>query len=247
MKTHISIIAVALILAIASSSALATVTTWDTTTGNWNSSSNWDTNSIPDIDDEVKIRDTDAHCTIPNGYTASCYRIYVYDSSTATLTIASGGTLVTDNNFFKTGFSDRDGRTYQTGDVDLGTGDLFTGDYDDENSAFDYEDITQTSAPTAYTAVLNGAGATEPSRDSVDTRIVNSVTGRNGNIIDSQDTVGGWPAYAAGSAPTDTDQDGMPDTWEDSYGTDDLVADNNGDLDSDGYTNLEEYLNSLCD
>ena len=96
-----------------------------------------------------------------------------------------------------------------------------------------------------YTTVLSGVGATKPSRDSVDTRVINSVTNRNGSIIDSQDDVGGWPTLSAGSAPTDTDGDGMPDSWESSYGTNPSVADNNGDLDSDGYTNLEEYINSL--
>ena len=86
MKTHISIIAVALILAIASSSAHAVTTKyWDTGTGNWNVSGNWNPSSIPNSSNEVKIRYTNANCTIPNGYTASCYRLYVYHSSTATL------------------------------------------------------------------------------------------------------------------------------------------------------------------
>ena len=101
------------------------------------------------------------------------------------------------------------------------------------------------SADTAYTNVLAGAGATKPSRDSVDTRVVNSVTNQNGSIINSQDDVGGWPTLAGGSAPTDTDGDGMPDSWESANGTNPNVADNNGDIDGDGYTNLEEYINSL--
>ena len=50
---------------------------------------------------------------------------------------------------------------------------------------------------------------------------------------------------SAGTAPTDTDGDGMPDSWESDNGTNPNVADNNGDLDSDGYTNIEEYINSL--
>jgi len=105
--------------------------------------------------------------------------------------------------------------------------------------------ISTDAVDTAYTNVLAGAGATKPSRDSADTRIVNSVTNRNGSIIDDEDDVGGWPTLAAGSAPTDTDGDGMPDSWESANGTNPSVADNNGDLDSDGYTNIEEYINSL--
>jgi hypothetical protein len=50
----------------------------------------------------------------------------------------------------------------------------------------------------------------------------------------------------ARAAGFDTDQDGMPDTWESSHGLDPMTADNNGDHDSDGYTNLEEYLNELA-
>jgi len=102
--------------------------------------------------------------------------------------------------------------------------------------------ITTDTASTAYTNVLNGVGATKPSRDSLDTRIVNDVINMTGHVIN---TPGSWPTLAAGSAPTDTDGDGMPDSWETAYGTNPNVADNNGDLDSDGYTNLEEYINSL--
>jgi hypothetical protein len=34
----------------------------------------------------------------------------------------------------------------------------------------------------------------------------------------------------------------MPNFWETMYGTNPSVADNNGDLNGDGYTNLEAYL-----
>jgi pectate lyase len=105
--------------------------------------------------------------------------------------------------------------------------------------------ITTDTADTAYTNVLNGAGATKPSRDPVDTRIVNDVINMTGHIINNPSDVGGWPTLASGTPPTDTDGDGMPDAWETAYGTNPNVPDNNGDLDGDGYTNLEEYLNSL--
>ncbi|MBV7533263.1 CBM35 domain-containing protein [Chitinophaga sp. sic0106] len=116
-------------------------------------------------------------------------------------------------------------------------------------------DITTQSAASAYTDVLLKAGANVPIRDAVDTRLVNETTNGTstaigattgkGGIIDSPTEVGGWPTYAAGTAPADTDNDGMPNTWESANGTNPNVADNNGDLDGDGYTNLEEYLNFL--
>ncbi|TAK98152.1 MAG: hypothetical protein EPO07_12285 [Verrucomicrobia bacterium] len=44
----------------------------------------------------------------------------------------------------------------------------------------------------------------------------------------------------------DTDGDGMPDSWELEHGLNPNVANNNGDFDNDGYTDLEEYLNDLA-
>jgi len=44
----------------------------------------------------------------------------------------------------------------------------------------------------------------------------------------------------------DTDGDGMPDDWELEHGLDPAVANNNGDFDADGYTDLEEYLNEIA-
>jgi hypothetical protein len=44
----------------------------------------------------------------------------------------------------------------------------------------------------------------------------------------------------------DTDGDGMPDVWELEHGLNPNVANNNGDFDNDGYTDLEEYLNDIA-
>jgi hypothetical protein len=43
----------------------------------------------------------------------------------------------------------------------------------------------------------------------------------------------------------DTDGDGMPGIWEMAHGLNPAIADNNGDFDSDGFTNLEEYINEV--
>jgi len=44
----------------------------------------------------------------------------------------------------------------------------------------------------------------------------------------------------------DTDQDGMPDTWETEHGLNPDVANNNEDFDGDLYTDLEEYVNEVA-
>jgi|APSaa5957512622_1039677.scaffolds.fasta_scaffold05251_2 hypothetical protein len=93
-------------------------------------------------------------------------------------------------------------------------------------------------------ALLADVGATRPSRDAVDARIVTQVKERSGRVIDSQEEVGGWPQYPPGTPPVDSDGDGMPDAWEKRHGFDpNARADGSADRDGDGYTNLEAFLN----
>jgi len=102
------------------------------------------------------------------------------------------------------------------------------------------------SAKQAYKLVLANAGASMK-RDAVDKRVISDVRKRKGKLLDSQDEVGGWPSLKSAPAPKDTDRDGMPDKWEKKNKLDPRnPEDRNGDSDGDGYTNLEEYLNSLC-
>jgi len=114
---------------------------------------------------------------------------------------------------------------------------------------FEFPLIEEQTAEEAYPLVLASAGASS-SRDPLDSRIVNeAMTGSsaygNFGIIDSQDDVGGCPELYSIQAPLDTDKDGMPDYWEEQFGLDiDNSADNNFDLDSDKYLNIEEYLNN---
>jgi pectate lyase len=108
--------------------------------------------------------------------------------------------------------------------------------------------IAQQSAEEAYNAVLAHAGCSLPNRDSVDARIIEEVrngTATYGNgIISSPNDVGGWPELKSGTAPTDSDNDRMPDAWEEKYGLDPNNADDGSpDKDGDGYTNVEEWLN----
>lgn len=111
-------------------------------------------------------------------------------------------------------------------------------------------------SPDVLKIVLADAGANLPVRDSIDRRIIietemgraahGGIYGKNSGIIDSQDQTGGWPVLRPGEPLADADQDGMPDYWEENM---DLnihdPEDRNGDLNNDGYTNLENYLNDL--
>ena len=108
-------------------------------------------------------------------------------------------------------------------------------------------------------------GANWQNRNSIDARLMHEVQTGTGQILAWNDPthgtewnmllglrsttnggVGGTGAYVR-PVNFDTDQDGMPDAWEVAHGLDPAVADNNGDFDNDGYTNLEEYLNELAE
>jgi hypothetical protein len=122
-------------------------------------------------------------------------------------------------------------------------------------------------AMEAYESVLTSAGAIRPKRDAVDQRVTEMV--RTGNvsarptkdfsqelakvrftprmiqeitngvergIISDISQVGGYPEYR-GQPYKDSDGDGMPDDWETKHGL------NAGDLNGDGYTNIEDFLN----
>jgi len=105
--------------------------------------------------------------------------------------------------------------------------------------------VTTSEAGDAYREVPANAGALLPRRDEVDERIVASVDNGTGGIIDSPSEVGGYPDYASGTPPADGDGDGMPDSWEEARGLNPDAADDDGDRDGDGYTNIEEYINGL--
>lgn len=125
--------------------------------------------------------------------------------------------------------------------------------------------FNQQTATDAYYSVLDNVGATLPKRDIVDARIVSDT--RNGNatyegptyetvqsvpdkaklcgIIDLPDNVGGWPVLNSTPAPTDTDHDGMPNDWEIIKSLNPNNAADRNTVGTDGYTNLEKYLNSI--
>ena len=115
--------------------------------------------------------------------------------------------------------------------------------------AFDVGDAAPVtdSAEVAYDRVLRHAGAAAP-RDAADARLVAGIRAGTHQLIDTQVEVGGWPKLRTQAPLADTDRDGMPDAWEQSRGLDSSdPGDGSRDRDGDGFTNLEEYLNGLCD
>ena len=94
--------------------------------------------------------------------------------------------------------------------------------------------------------IVAASGATAPVRDAVDTRIVNSFAAGTGSIPDNVSYPGDWPTYATPNPPTDSDRDGMPDSWEKARGTNPELADSSGYKLDSSYTNIEIYLNELA-
>lgn len=126
-------------------------------------------------------------------------------------------------------------------------------------------------ANEAYEFVLANVGANLPKRDPVDIRIIKQVrenkvdlnnyveidglyqfehrrlgpdSYKYGIITDIRQ-VGGYPEYT-GKPRKDTDLDGMPDEWEKKYGLNPKdPSDSNADINGDGYTNIEKYINGI--
>ena len=116
-------------------------------------------------------------------------------------------------------------------------------------------------AADAMKSVLSYAGASL-SRDRIDTRLAKETRegsytykgskGGTKGLIDTQEDVGGWPAYKASDEQlamvADTDLDGIPDWYESLFGLDGKSASDaaQSTIDPDGrYTNLEMYLHYL--
>jgi len=122
----------------------------------------------------------------------------------------------------------------------------------------------------AYISVLENAGANLPTRDAVDKRVIEQVkTGKisyvdggktalgksyvkrrlpedsyKKGIISDISQVGGYPQYM-GTPYLDTDNDGIPDAWEKKHKLNPKDAADAKAIANTGYSNIEEYLNSI--
>lgn len=119
-----------------------------------------------------------------------------------------------------------------------------------KTTPFSYPGVgTPLSAQAALNHVIQKAGASKV-RDAVDNLLIQQLTsyGKLGAIINTEDDngiSGNVGTVANGTVPKDSDKDGMPDAWESTRGFNPNVADDKGDDDKDGYTNIEEYLSCL--
>lgn len=120
------------------------------------------------------------------------------------------------------------------------------------NQPFDYPSIANLMTATeAYASVLAHAGASLH-RDQVDSLVIADVQslGTQGVFIRTEDTLStrGPGVIRAGIAPMDSDQDGMPDAWENSHGLDSTdPSDAIGTtLSPEGYTHREMYVNEIA-
>ena len=102
---------------------------------------------------------------------------------------------------------------------------------------------------------MNCMGASKPFRDAIDNRVIQEFyagTGaigigenvRNGSHnTTTQRTFNIYGSTTGHAANYDADQDGMADSWEALMGLNSSNGeDHSGDLDNDGYTNLEEFM-----
>jgi hypothetical protein len=95
-------------------------------------------------------------------------------------------------------------------------------------------------------ARLNADGSVSDNLDTLDANALNQVA--SGNYVNEMSTTNYIvPSITSVTRPAgyDTDQDGMPDTWETANGYNPSINDSAEDRDGDGYTNLEEFLNQV--
>lgn len=101
-----------------------------------------------------------------------------------------------------------------------------------------------------YETVLAIAGSRTPDGrfdDALDEIVVKQVRTCKGRITNRAEKIGGWPDLPEEVAAPDSDNDGMPDKWELAHGLDPNDAgDTWGDINDNGWSNIEEYLSELA-
>jgi autotransporter-associated beta strand protein len=127
-------------------------------------------------------------------------------------------------------------------------------DYEDtadfQISAYAYPSLPILAATSLYDSIVPYVGACLPYRDYVDYYVINQLQslGAEGELISNESTLpfgapSSWSLWT-GTTRTDTDGDGMPDSWEQANGTD-YTTNDAMTIASNGYTNIENYINGI--
>lgn len=115
---------------------------------------------------------------------------------------------------------------------------------------FDHDPVSTQMPSTAFKSIIKYAGASL-NRDDGDKRIALFVdsyisnTKSGDGIVSSVEEAGGYPRYTMAKPVVDSDNDGMPDDWEMQNNFNPYDAGDGKLIAENGYTNLENYLNSL--
>lgn len=104
--------------------------------------------------------------------------------------------------------------------------------------------ISVINAKNVKTRVLNNSG-TSSNPHPIDLKLIENIKRDIATPVDSVQQAGGFGENPAGKVVQDSDDDGIPDWFERERGFDINLKDANKDRDANGYTNIEEYINSF--
>ncbi|MDP4278124.1 MAG: hypothetical protein Q8914_10905, partial [Bacteroidota bacterium] len=126
----------------------------------------------------------------------------------------------------------------------------YSGGPDFQAAPYAYPALTTLPATKLIDSLIPAIGASLPYRDIADWYMINEVLsfGTEGKLISDETQLPfgaptNWTVWA-GTSRIDTDHDGMPDTWESVNGTNPAL-DDAMTIASNGYANIENYINSL--
>ncbi|KAJ8519466.1 hypothetical protein ONZ45_g3576 [Pleurotus djamor] len=120
---------------------------------------------------------------------------------------------------------------------------------DFQSQKYPYPTVNNLLSPTDALARVRASAGASKSRDRVDTYLINTELaslGKVGALISDQNAapMNGPGPITGGTAPVDTDKDGIPDSYETAHGLNPNVNDAMN-IASNGYANIENYINSL--
>lgn len=120
------------------------------------------------------------------------------------------------------------------------------------STPYNYPTLPTVSATSLIDNLIPTVGASLPYRDYVDCYLVDELLsfGKDGALISNEGSLfygvpSSWSVWK-GNSRTDSDNDGMPDEWENANGTNPNTNDAMK-IALNGYTNIENYLNGIVE